>query len=284
MKALNRAIDRFCTRHPGFGVRNLMLYIIIGNAIVFLFSMMDSTNQFVKFLALYPAEILRGQVWRIFTFIFVPDAGSLITLALFLYFYYFIGRALEMQWGKGRFLIYYLSGVAITVICSFILHFAGREVVVYGASYINLSMFFAYATLFPEHRVLLFFFIPLKVKWLAIADAVFFLIEIFTGGFPVCIFPIAAVLNYFVFCGETLFGYFTRRPKRYRPNVVDFQQARKAAEQRAEQQSSPYERKCAVCGRKADEHPELDFRYCSQCAGYHCFCEEHINSHIHFTE
>ena len=51
-----------------------------------------------------------------------------------------------------------------------------------------------------------------------------------------------------------------------------------------EQNSKPYHHKCAVCGRTDADHPELEFRYCSRCAGYHCFCQDHINNHIHFTE
>lgn len=285
MKALNRAIDRFCFRHPNFGVKNLMLFVIIGNAIIYIASMMDSSGLLIYYLALDPAGIIKGEVWRLFTFVLIPEGSSLISMALFMYFYYFIGRTLESAWGKGKFLIYYLCGVIITIIVSFILFFTGHRVLIAGASFLNLSMFFAYATLFPDNRVLLFFFIPLKVKWLAIADAVFFIIEMVANGFPGLFVPVAAIVNYFLFCGEYLFAYIGARPKRVRPNVIDFEKARQEHQQRQpEHNSSSYVRRCAVCGKLAEEHPELDFRYCSRCAGYHCFCEEHINTHIHFTE
>ena len=285
MKAFIRAVDRFCAKHPRFGIHNFMLYIIIGNAIVYLVSRMDSSGLFSAYLALYPAAILRGEVWRLVTFIFVPDAGNIIYLALFMYFYYFIGRTLEQVWGKGKFFIYYLFGMFLTVVCSFALHFAGYETLIIGARYINLSMFFAFATFFPEQRVLLFFFIPIKIKWLAVADAVFFIVEMVVNGFPLLLFPIAAVINYFLFCAQALLAYIPRSSAAQRATVIDFEKAKARREQQTQQQSyDPYERKCAVCGRTADEHPELEFRYCSQCAGYHCFCQDHINSHIHFTE
>ena len=285
MKAFIRAVDRFCAKHPRFGIHNFMLYIIIGNAIVYLVSRMDSSGLFSAYLALYPAAILRGEVWRLVTFIFVPDAGNIIYLALFMYFYYFIGRTLEQVWGKGKFFIYYLFGMFLTVVCSFALHFAGFETLIIGARYINLSMFFAFATFFPEQRVLLFFFIPIKIKWLAVADAVFFIVEMVVNGFPLLLFPIAAVINYFLFCAQDLLAYIPRSSAAQRATVIDFEKAKARREQQTQQQSyDPYERKCAVCGRTADEHPELEFRYCSQCAGYHCFCQDHINSHIHFTE
>ena len=286
MKAFIRAVDRFCAKHPRFGIGNFMLYIVIGNAIVYLASMMDSSGLFATYLALYPAGILRGEVWRLVTFVFVPDAGNIIYLALFMYFYYFIGRTLERVWGRGKFLIYYLTGMLLMIICAFILHFAGVETLIFGARYLNLSMFFAFATFFPDHRVLLFFFIPIKVKWLAIADAVFFIYEMVVNGFPLCFYPIAAILNFFLFCGQDLLAFLPRRNAAPRATVIDFEKARARRESQAQAQQShdPYERKCAVCGRTAVEHPELEFRYCSQCAGYHCFCQDHINSHIHFTE
>ena len=286
MKAFIRAVDRFCAKHPRFGIHNFMLYIIIGNAIVYLVSRMDASGLFSAYLALYPAAILRGEVWRLVTFIFVPDAGNIIYLALFMYFYYFIGRTLEQVWGKGKFFIYYLFGMFLTVVCSFALHFAGYETLIIGARYINLSMFFAFATFFPEQRVLLFFFIPIKIKWLAVADAVFFIVEMVVNGFPLLMFPVAAVINYFLFCAQDLLAYIPRSSSAPRATVIDFEKAKARREKQAQQQQSydPYERKCAVCGKTADEHPELEFRYCSQCAGYHCFCEDHIGSHVHFTE
>ena len=283
MKGFIGAVDRFCAKHPRFGIKNFMLYVIIGNAIVYLVSMMDSTGLFSAYLALWPAAILRGEVWRLVTFVFVPDAGNIIYLALFMYFYFFIGRTLEQVWGRGKFTIYYLFGMLLTIVCAFILHFAGFETMIYGARYINLSMFFAFATFFPEHKVLLFFFIPIKVKWLAIADAVFFVVEMVVNGFPLLLFPVAALLNFLLFCAQDLAAFLPRRAYAQRARVIDFEKER-AKRAGAQTQSDPYERRCAVCGRTADEHPELEFRYCSRCAGYHCFCQDHIDSHIHFTE
>ena len=45
-----------------------------------------------------------------------------------------------------------------------------------------------------------------------------------------------------------------------------------------------YHHKCAVCGRTDTDYPDLQFRYCSKCAGYHCFCSDHIFNHVHFTD
>ena len=282
MQALNRAIDRFCYKHPRFGIPNLMLFIVIGNVIVYLFSMMDRTGYFLTYLYFSPALVLQGEVWRLITFIFVPDASNLLYLFLFLYFYYFIGSALERQWGSGKFTIYYFSGVLLTILYGFVVHFCGGSMALLGAGYINLSMFFAFATFYPNNIVLLLFVIPIKIKWLAYIDAAYFLLNIFMNPFPYSLLPVIALLNYLIFCGPMLWDSLRFLRQRFsRPHIHQKRQARQTIH---EVKNKPYTHKCAVCGRTDTEYPDLEFRYCSRCAGYHCFCIDHINSHVHFTE
>ena len=150
------------------------------------------------------------------------------------------------------------------------------------ATYINLSMFFSFATLFPETRVLLFFIIPIKIKWLAIVDAVFFVIAVLLNSFPMNLLPVVAVLNYLLFCGDWLFDYVRPARIKQRRRTVNFR--REAQRINREQARRPYNRKCEVCGRTDTDYPGLEFRYCSKCSGYHCFCIDHINNHTHFTE
>ena len=140
-----------------------------------------------------------------------------------------------------------------------------------------------------EHRpvlavcvVLLFFIIPIKVKYLAYLDAALFVFGVITMSFPLNLLPVVAVLNYLVYCGDWLFDFFRPSHVRQRQKTVNFK--REARRIQREQANKPYHYKCAVCGRTDADHPELEFRYCSRCVGYHCFCQDHINNHIHFTE
>lgn len=260
-----------------------MLFIVIGNAVVFLFSMMDTTRLFLPFLYFSPQKILEGQIWRLITFVFVPSSTNLLYLALFLYFYYFIGSTLERQWGAGKFTIYYLSGVLLTIIYGFIAGLLTPGSMIYlSANFINLSLFFAFATLFPENRVLLFFIVPIKIKWLALLNAAFFLFQIITMPFPLSLLPVVALLNYLVFCGEILLSAIGLLKNRVSPRTISFKKAVK--NRQAAAAGKPYTRKCSVCGRTDTDNPGLEFRYCSRCEGYHCFCVDHINSHVHFTE
>ena len=285
MRGFMKKVDLFCYRHPRFGINNLMLYVVIGTLAVWLFGAMDTTNMLVNSLAFNAAEVLRGQVWRLVTFVFIPQTSGL-WLFLFLYFYYFVGSTLEREWGSGRFTIYYLTGMLMNIIYGFVIYFVTGRSYSMTANYINLSMFFAFATLFPDNMVLLFFIIPIKMKWLAIIDALYFvyaIIQDFSAGMGLMSFlPLVALLNYFLFCGGELFYSVLPRQRQQRRNTVDFK--REVHRMKYETKNKNYMHKCAVCGRTDADHPELEFRYCSRCAGYHCFCQDHINNHVHFTE
>ena len=281
-----KRVDLFCYKHPRFGINNLMMIICIANIAVWLFSAMDTTGLLVNLLTFSPYHILRGQIWRLVTFVFVPMYSSPFSLLISLYFYYFIGSTLERQWGTGRFTIYYLCGILLQVIYGFIIYLTTGINYGMSANYINLSMFFAFATLYPDNVVLLFFIIPIKMKWLAVLDALYFVYAIFSNlgaGMGLMSFlPLIAILNYFLFCGDMLFGSVIPRGRQQRRNTVDFK--REVHRIKYEQKNKNYTRKCEVCGRTDTDYPDLEFRYCSKCAGYHCFCQDHINNHIHFTE
>ena len=282
MKSLMKKIDIFCYQHPRFGIPNLMLYVVVGNVIVWLFSFFAPGISL--YLAFSPMDILRGEVWRLVTFIIIPGSTSILAM-IFFYFYYMIGRTVEAQWGPGKFTIYFFSGVLLTVIYGFLVYFLFRINIAVSAQYIYLSLFFTFATLYPDMQVLLFFLIPIKIKWLAIVDAAFFLYSIVTGVFPANLLPVVAVLNYLLFCGGWLWDALRRRSggnRQQRQNMVNFRS--EVNRIRQEQREKPYTRRCEVCGRTDTDFPDLEFRYCSRCAGYHCFCMDHINNHRHFTE
>lgn len=281
MKFFSNAIDRFCYKHPRFGIKNLMLYIVIGTAIVYIMGMMDTTGTFLYYLYFNPALILHGQIWRIVTFLFVPTTSGILWVAIMLYFYYFIGSSLEREWGSAKFTLYYICGVVVTIIYGMIAGLlTDSTYMLLDSTYINLSMFFAFAVLFPDVRVLLFFIIPVKMKWLAIIDAVFFAYSIVIGTFPGNLLPLIALLNFFLFCG----GYFSDfiKPIKARNSRASVNFRRQTQSAQYENAQKPYRHKCSVCGKTDTDYPNMQFRYCSRCQGYHCFCEEHINNHIHF--
>ena len=287
MKKLYDGVQRFCAAHPRFGIPNLMRVIVIGNAAVYILSMltMYTNPAALDFLKFNLNGLLHGEIWRIVTFIFYPSASSPLMLIISLYFYYWIGSTLEQQWGTAKFNLYYFSGMLLTVIGAILasLITGNNFISVAGTTYVNLSMFLAFALLFPNTQVLLMFIIPVKMKWLAYIDVGLFAVgivrAILVQNWGGVILPVMALLNFLIFAWPTLQGWAQRQQYQHSRQAVNF---KKAVHQQQKQQG--YHHKCAVCGRTDTDYPELQFRYCSKCVGYHCFCQDHIFSHVHFTE
>jgi membrane associated rhomboid family serine protease/ribosomal protein L37AE/L43A len=279
LQAIQNWLDRFCHKHPRLAVPNLMLYIVIGNIIVFLLDKfsMSTTMYAGMYFSFIRDAILQGQVWRMVTFMFVPTSSNIFFFAISMYFYYFIGSMLEREWGSAKFTIFYLFGVLLNILVGFAVGYT-------NIYFVNMSLFFAFATLHPDMQVLLFFIIPVKIKWLAWLDGAYFgimIIQALLSSAPLqALIPVVAVLNYLLFFSGDLTGFLrkTGRKASYHASrkTVDFH----AAQQHVKEKKG-YLHKCAVCGRTDVSNPELEFRYCSKCNGYYCYCSDHINSHVH---
>jgi len=285
LKNLRRDFERFCYKHRYKGIPNLMLYIVLGTAIMYVFSMMDPSQLFYRIFSFDRTAILHGQVWRLFTYVLLPTDTRLLFFVISLYFYYFIGKSLENQWGPFRFNLFYFSGVIITDIAALLLGFNA------SIFQLNLSLLLAFATMYPENRVLLFYIIPIKMKYLAWFYFAVTLYDLIVMPLSYKIFSICALLNYFLFFGSDIlhilpdflqvkrnrkqkpFGSFTRKQQKPNPDW--------AKDYRSKTGEQPYRHKCTVCGKTDTAYPNLEFRYCSRCSGYHCYCMEHINDHPH---
>ena len=162
MKKLYDGMQRFCAAHPRFGIPNLMRVIVIGNVAVYVLMLLTQANDAnaLSFLTFNLNALLHGEVWRLVTFVFVPAYSSPFALLISLYFYYWIGSTLERQWGTAKFNLYYISGALLTVLGVVLasLITGNPYLTAAGTGYVNLSMFFAFAFLFPDTQLLLFFF------------------------------------------------------------------------------------------------------------------------------
>ena len=280
MRAMQQWLDRFCYKHPRLSIPGLMRYIVIGNVLVFLLDLFSTGGYPIatSLLSFSSDAILQGQIWRIITFVFVPATSRNIFLfAITLYFYYFIGNALEREWGSNKFTIFYFFGILLNILVGFLVGTASMY-------YVNMSMFFAFATLYPNLQFLLFFIIPVKAKWLAWA-------ELALSAYDMCKFaryglwawalmPVVAVVNYLLFFWDDAMAMLGRSRERmaYRTShqTIQFKKAQKDIQQR-----KGYLHKCAVCGITDADDPNMEFRYCSKCNGYYCYCMKHINDHVH---
>ena len=284
LRSIDSWLDRFCRKHPRFGIPNLMTIIVIGTVVVYLLGMFGGPGYSIYNLLGFSANaVLHGQVWRVVTFIFMPLAGDPFSLLLSLYFYWWIGSSLEREWGTAKFTLFYGMGVALNVVMGLLLGLLMGDAYM-SITYVNLSLFFAFATLYPDMRVLLMFIIPVKIKWLAWIDAAIFAWSVISSLFALnwvgAIIPVVAILNYLLFFWGDLADFVGTRYRRAKHQnsrqTVNF----KAATRKAQEQKG-YVHKCAVCGKTDADFPNEEFRYCSKCNGYYCYCSEHLGNHVH---
>ncbi len=287
MKNLRRNFERFCYTNRNKAIPNLMLYLCIGTAVVYFMGMADRSNTLYNVLCFDRNLILQGQVWRLLTYVFAYDTGNVLTTAISLFCYYSLGRALENSWGALRFNLYYFTGVILMDIFSMVF---GTWATV---TYLNLSLFLAYATTYPDTRFLLFFFIPIKAWVMALFNLVLTVYDVvlysMLGLFPYNLFPLVALANYFLFFGKSMInvvpmswrikiGNLFRKKEKKRVGTIPFSPAAGTPRGKA---TAAYTHKCTVCGRTDVTNPELEFRYCSRCNGYYCYCQDHISNHTH---
>ena len=282
MKKLNEAVERFCALHPRLGIPGLMRYIVGANAVIYLLSLFARGGS-LNFLCMDPASVLRGELWRIVTYVLLPTNGG-IFLVISLFFYYWLGESLERLWGSTKFTVYYVSGTLLTALASLLAYLIdGISVPVYGAVYVNTALFLAFALNYPDAMVNIYFIIPVKMKWLAALEGILYALSVVTAiaarMWGQALMPIVALLNLFVFFTPDFLRKADRVKAHTRPQAVQFRRAVKE-----QQRQKGYHHKCSVCGRTDTEYPDLEFRYCSRCAGYHCFCADHIFNHEHFKE
>ena len=269
-----------------------MLFIGIGTALVYIMTMVAENNVLYNVLRFDRNAILQGQIWRLFTYVFTygiteygPSSNPLL-IAISLLCYFSLGRAMENIWGTLRFNLYYFCGIFLMDIYCMIFPCHAN------VDYLNLSLFLGYATLYPDARFLLLFIIPVKAWIFAIIDLALMLFGLITYPFPYNLFSVIALANYFLFFGKDVVNVFPlawranasrlfrKKKKKATPKVIPFPTAGSYQASTATIKA-PYTHCCSVCSKTDITNPELEFRYCSRCSGYRCYCQEHICNHTH---
>ncbi len=291
-----------------YAIKNLPMYMLATYAIGYIVQHINSDVTF--FLSLNPYAILHGQVWRLFSWVLIPpDSGNIIFTAIMLFFYFSISRTLEQTWGSFYFNFYIFMGLIFTVLGAFFMlgyselflpekiafvdanmRMAYGDVpAVYGGSwfyatystlfstyYVNMSIFLAYAATYPDMQVLIMFIIPVKVKYLGIIYSIILVLEAFGMGIMGLFVIGASLLNFVVFF------IMTRKSLRLTPKMRARQKEFRKRTAAASQARQVAKHKCAICGRTAEEYPNLEFRFCSKCEGNYEFCQDHLFTHKHF--
>ena len=257
-------LDRLERKIGKYSIKNLMLYITTLNGAVFLLSFLVPELNILNKLALVPSLVLEGEVWRLLTFLFIPMNFSPIWILFTLYFYYMIGSTLENEWGSFKFNVYYLVGVLGTIAGAF-LGGAGT------AEYLNLSLIFAFAFLFPNYEMMLFFFVPVKIKYLAIIYAAFLVFNFGLSPVYGLITVLGSALNFILFFWKDVY-YKLRFRQKAQKNRQDF---------KSKIPKIHVMHRCTVCGKTDVEDRKMDFRYCVDCEGDYEYCMDHLYNHEH---
>ncbi|MBR3397705.1 MAG: hypothetical protein IKG70_07690 [Lachnospiraceae bacterium] len=282
-----RLLYKMRQRFGRFAVRGLTRYIIatyiIGYLITFLSSAMRT--DILGMLTLVPSSILQGEIWRIFTWILTPPGSLSFFTVIMLFVYYQLGSVLERVWGDYFYNLFIFFGLICTVIGAFILHFAGFgdyityfNGVMFSTYYVSLSIFLGFAFTFPEQQMLLFFIIPIKIKYLAAFDVAYLVYSIvrsrswFTAVQIICSLAPVIILLILHFSAK-------KQPKAHRTAQQEFKKAMSRGQ--AENRKKTSIHKCYICGQTEADNPNLEFRYCSKCTGNKEYCSNHLFTHTH---
>lgn len=280
-------LDKLERRFGRFAIHNLMYYIII-LYVVGLVIQLFAPSFYYQYLSLDVGAILHGQIWRVVTFIIQPPQSSYIFMVFALYLYYMLGRELERTWGAFRFNLYFFAGMLFHVIAAFAAYFITGVSFPLGTWYLNMSLFLAFAAIYPDMQFYLFFMIPVKAKWLGWLDGLYFLYTIvqaflpaYGGGVFGVVYQSNAIAAAVSILNFVIFFLGSRNMQRFSPK----QQRRKRQFQQKIRPENRYaggaRHRCAVCGRTELDDPALEFRYCSKCNGNYEYCQDHLFSHIH---
>lgn len=285
-------LDKLERKFGRYAIHNLMYYIIVLQIAGMAIKVFAPTFMY-SYLTLDIAKVLQGQVWRLVTFILDPGMGfsleglGILFTAITLYLYYYIGRTLENIWGAFRFNLYYFSGIVFNIIAAFILYVLYQNIFQdinwlniigygFGLEYINISLFLAFACIFPNQELFYMFLIPIKMKYLGMLYGIYIVYDIYVaiaGGHPTrAVAIIVALLNFIIFF------LMSRNYKRVSPREYNRKKKYQGQVRKVENQTR---HRCAVCGRTEQDDETLEFRFCSKCDGNYEYCMEHLFTHEH---
>lgn len=315
-------LDKMERKMGRFAVKHLTNYLIGGYIIGYFlyFGASYTSLDILSYAQLEPYFIIHNfQIWRLISWVIMPPRENIIFAIIMMIFYWQLGTQLERTMGTFRYSVYIFGGILFTIIGAFLLYgiyFAIHGVPVMGIGayfstyYINMSIFLAFAVCYPDMEILLYFFIPIKMKWMAIVYAVLLVFEFIQVDMGGKVALVASLLNFFIFFLST--RNWRRIDPREKKRQADWKRAYEGSSRnsgdraygdnpytgggsggfnpfggaqsaRHSGQGAPRVHKCEICGRTEITNPELTFRYCSKCKGNHEYCNDHLFTHKHIV-
>jgi hypothetical protein len=257
-----------------FAVPNVTLILIAGQVFLYVAEQLNAQPGGAGNLERFrfkPAEVMSGEVWRLITFLFEPPRTNLLFAFFFWYLFYLMGTALESYWGTFRYNAFLLIGYLATVGTAFAMYFGFGGLVPANNLFLYGTVFLAFARLYPDFVLYIFFVLPIKIRWLAMFQWIVYGLNFLIGPAMTKAMIAASVLNYLLFFGRDIWR--------------DMKQGRRRMQHQTRSLRSPQRlvHKCSVCGLTSEEAPQAQFRYCSKCEGERCYCPEHLQNHEHIA-
>lgn len=259
-----KLLDKLQRRFGRYAVPNVTLIIVAAQAFLYLAAQGPGGQGLIERIQLVPERVLDGEVWRLLLYPAVPPLMSPLWAIIYLLAFYYFGTTVEAIWGTFRYNVYLALGFVLTAAAAFVT----PEWPASG-SYVQTSVFLAYAALLPDAVIRLYFILPVKARYIAALTWALYAFQLYTGNWAIRLTIIAAVTNFFLFFGPKAFSAF-KHAKRKR----DFQR-------RVESGQKSVKHECRVCGLTSEMAPRTRFRYCSKCVGQCCYCPDHIDNHEH---
>ncbi|MEO1497276.1 MAG: hypothetical protein AAFV43_09015 [Planctomycetota bacterium] len=257
-----KLLDRLERRFGRYAVPNVTLVIVSAQAFLYLAAQGPGGQGLIERVQLIPARVMEGEVWRLLFYPAVPPLMSPLWLLIYLFAFYYFGSTVESIWGSFRYNVYLALGFLLTAAAAFV----APEWPASG-SYVQTSVFLAFAALVPDAVIRIYFILPVKARYLAALTWALYAFQIYAGTLATRLTILAAVANFFLFFGPKAFTAF-KHAKRKR-----------AFQQKVQHAQAAVVHECRVCGLTSEMAPRTRFRYCSKCAGQCCYCPDHIQNH-----
>jgi len=262
-------LSRLESRFGRWAIPNITVIIIAGQVLLYFLQVtrVGQGNELDKILLL-PGAVMQGEVWRLVTFLFTPPQSRSLFVIFYWILMYMFGSGLEQQWGAFRYNVFLLVGYLASVGAAFIAWGLGYDIPA-NNGFLYGTVFLAFARLFPDFTLNIYFILPIKIKWLALLMWIGYGYGLFKGDWMSRMLIIASVLNYLLFFG--------------REHLREWKhgQRRRQSKAQAKIATKHLQHQCLVCGLDSESSPKTLFRYCSKCDGQCCYCPEHIQNHEH---
>lgn len=275
-------LSRLNAKFGRYAVTNVTLFFIIGQVLMYVVAQLNPGQNGVDILEriqMYPHKVLGGEWWRLVTFLFDPPGSNPIFAFFFWYMFYLMGTTLEVSWGAFRYnmflLVGYVAALAFAFGAYFALHAAGagaqlgivslpaQNAFLYG------TVFLAFARLYPDFTLYIFFILPVKIRWLALLQWIGYTYYFLFGPWMIKAMIVASVANYVLFFGRDIWLGMKQGHRRMRHQARAIKSPQRLVHQ------------CRICGVTSEDAPQMQFRYCSKCGGDSCYCAEHLRTHEH---